>query len=35
MSKPQFLGLKGCKLDIEVSSKEDYLEWIYEKYDIE
>lgn len=35
MSKPQFLGLKGCKLDIEVSSKEDYLEWIKENHDIE
>ena len=35
MSQPQFLGLKGCKLDIEVSSKEDYLEWIKENHNIE
>ena len=33
-TKPSFLSLKGCTLDISLSSANDYLEWLSEKYDI-
>jgi DNA topoisomerase-1 len=33
-NKPRFLKLAGCNLDIEVSTKEQYLEWLEEKYEI-
>jgi len=34
-TKPSFLSLKGCTLDISLSSANDYLEWLSEKYDID
>ena len=35
MKKPKFLSLKGCSLDIELASNEEYLDYIKEKYEVE
>lgn len=35
MKKPKFLSLKGCLLDIELASNEEYLDYIKEKYEVE
>lgn len=35
MKKPKFLSLKGCSLDIELATNEEYLDYIKEKYEVE
>ena len=31
MKKPKFLSLKGCKLDVELASNEEFMEYLKEK----
>ena len=35
MKKPKFLSLKGCKLDVELATNEEFMEYLTEKYDVE
>jgi len=35
MKKTKFLSLKGCKLDVELASDEEFMEYLKEKYDVE